>query len=80
MNPTLPVKSLHGTSWHSLCEDYDNARVAVEQAADVISKIEFNQRDYAGDDWSKAVDERKAMFNHLRVVREYLMAHALHVA
>jgi len=80
MNSTLPVKTLHGTSFASLCEDYDNARVAVEQASDVMANIEFNSRDYIGDDWQKAVEDRKAMFNHLQAVRDYLMAHALHLS
>jgi len=80
MNPTLPVKTLHGTSWQSLCEDYDNARVAVEEAANAISKIEFNSRDYIGEGWRNAVEERAAIFKKLDEVREYLMTHAEHLS
>ena len=80
MNPTLPVKTLHGTSFASLCEDYVNCLREVEQASDVMANIEFNSRDYIGDDWQKAVEERGAMFYHLQAVRDYLMAHALHLS
>jgi len=80
MNPTLPVKTLHGTSWQSLCEDYDNARVAVDEATDAISKIEFNSRDYIGDAWETAVKERHDIYEKLAEIRQYLMTHAEHLS
>jgi len=80
MNPTLPTKNLHGTSFQSLCEDYEKARLAVEEAANAISHIEFNSRDYTNESWYEAVVERAAIFKKLDEVRTYLMTHAEHCA
>lgn len=80
MNPILPVKTLHGTSWQSLCEDYDNARIAVEEASNALAKIEFNSRDYATGEWSDVVKQRHDIYEKLAEVREFLMAHAMHLS
>ena len=80
MNPTLPIIHINGTSRETLCLDYENARIALEDAANSMTKIEFNARDYARGDWETAVAQRKAMFQKLEEVRDYLMAHAVHCA
>jgi len=80
MNPTLPTPTLHGTSFQSLCEDYEKARLAVEEAANAISQIEFNSRDYTSETWYEAVAERADIFKKLGEVRTYLMTHAEHCA
>ncbi len=79
MKPTLA--NLNGTSRTALLEDYDNARIAVESAASVLSKIEFNARDYqVNGDWYKACDERLVIHTKLHEVREFLLAHMEHLA
>jgi hypothetical protein len=80
MNPILPVKTLHGTSWQSLCEDYENARIAVDDATNALSKIEFNSRDYAYGTWRDAIKERHDIYEKLSEVRDFLMTHALHLS
>jgi hypothetical protein len=76
MNPILPIIHINGTSKQSLCEDYDNARVAVDNAFQAIQNIEFNARDYARGVWPDAVAERGDIYSKLAEVREFLMTHA----
>jgi hypothetical protein len=79
--PTLPTINLNGTSASSLFEDYDNARLAIEEAATALSKIEFHARDYQVDNaWYKAYKERLAIHHKLHEVREFLIAHMDHLA
>jgi len=80
MNPILPIVHLNGTLRESLCLDYDNARIAVDDAIKAITNIEFNARDYARGDWNSAVAERKQIFQKLEEVRDYLMARAIHLS
>jgi hypothetical protein len=80
MNLTLPVKTIHGTSWNSLCEDYENARIAVEEAANALAKIEFNSRDYATGTWIDAVKQRHDIYEKLSEVRDFLMTHSIHLS
>ena len=80
MTPTLPIKTLHGTSWSSLCEDYDKARIAVEMSLEELASIEFNARDYTPELWEKAVKERQDIYEKLLEVRQYLMDHAIHLS
>jgi hypothetical protein len=80
MNPILPIVHINGTSRETLCADYDNARVAIDDAVRAIQNIEFNARDYARGEWPKAVAERGDIYEKLAEVREFLMTHAVHLS
>jgi hypothetical protein len=80
MNPILPIIHINGTSKQSLCEDYDLARIAIDNAVQAIQNIEFNARDYATGAWSDVVAQRHDIYEKLAEVREYLMTHAVHLS
>ena len=74
---TLPTIHSNGTSARCLAEGYADARIAVNTAAQQLSKVEFNARDYyvqGSQAWSQAVAERKEMFDALAEIHDKLFA------
>jgi hypothetical protein len=72
---TLPTIHTNGTSARELARGYSNARLAVQNAIEILSKVEFNARDYytqGPDAWNLAVNERSAEFDKLRSVADEL--------
>lgn len=72
---TLPTIHTNGTSARELARGYSNARLAVQDAIEILSKVEFNARDYytqGPDAWNSAVNERSAAFDKLRSVADEL--------
>ena len=66
-----PFIHSNGTSARCLAEGYSAARVAVENAIEELSKVEFNARDYyIGPEgaWKQAQAEHVARFDRLRAV------------
>lgn len=58
-----------------LAEGYFEARFAVQAAIEILSKVEFNGRDYylQGDGaWKQAVEEHAARFVALKTVADEL--------
>lgn len=78
---TLPTLHMNGTGANMLMEGYENAWVDVRDAQDTLGKIEFNPRDYYVQDgaWEKAIEERRDIFQLLKRVEDYLMAHMEHI-
>jgi hypothetical protein len=74
---TLPTIHTNGTSARELARGYSNARLAVQEAIEILSKVEFNARDYypqGQDAWNAAVRERSDTFDKLRSVTGELYA------
>ena len=74
---TLPTIHSNGTSARCLAEGYADARIAVQAAAQQLSKVEFNARDHypqGSQAWSQAVAERKEMFDALAEIHDKLFA------
>ena len=72
---TLPTIHSNGTSARCLAEGYADARIAVQAAANALSKVEFNARDYypqGSQAWSQACTERKEMFDALAEIHDKL--------
>lgn len=79
---TLPIVNMNGTSAKDLFDGYWAAMDAVRDASAALGTVEFNARDYYcspdPEAWSKAKDERQAMFAALEKVRSELQEIALH--
>jgi hypothetical protein len=79
MTPTTdfatPTIHRNGTSGKSLCEQYYQARIAVQQALKKLEQIDFNARDYYVQSeaaWQKAIEQNDAMWNDLQGVADCL--------
>ena len=71
----LPTIHTNGTSARMLAEGYSEARLALQAAIEILSKVEFNGRDYyvQGDGaWKQAVEEHAARFVALKAVADEL--------
>lgn len=78
----LPTIHMNGTSKRMLLEGYDDAQFAIKNAQEVISKIEFNARDYYPQGpgaWTQAVKERTEILRKLEEARDYLLKHIEHI-
>lgn len=78
---TLPTIHSNGTSARCLAEGYAEARIAIQAAAEQLSKVEFNSRDYypqGSQAWSQAVAERKEIFDALAEIHDKLFQHELY--
>jgi hypothetical protein len=82
MTPTLPTIHLNGTSRKDLQESYDAVDDALHKLMDAWGRVEFNSRDYyvqGPEAFPKAQDERWAMANRIRELKEYVDAHREHL-
>jgi hypothetical protein len=80
MEITLPVIHLNGTSASMLAREYSEAGVAVLNAIETLSKVEFHSRDYyvAPGTWEKARAEQQERFRQLHQIKEELFAISAH--
>ena len=75
---TTPTVHLNGTGFDSLWQGYDEADDKLIELRDTFGQIEFNARDYypqGPDAWNKAVDERQAINQKIRDIKNYLDEH-----
>lgn len=80
-NKVLPTVHNNGTSARDLTEGNMLAGNAVNNALEVIRKVEFNARDYypqGMDKWDAAVAERSIHIKALRDAAEYFQNLAIH--
>jgi hypothetical protein len=78
--PTLTTPTVHmnGTGFDMLWEGYDAADDKLIELRDAFGQIEFNARDYyvqGPDAWNKAVEERQAINQKIRDIKDYLDEH-----
>jgi hypothetical protein len=80
MKTSLPVKTLHGSDWQALQNDYIRAMNKLRDAMEAVAFIEIHSRDYATfNDFSKARDEWYQALNSLSAVHDYLEESAIHL-
>ena len=77
---TTPTVHMNGSGFDSLWDGYDAADDKIIELRDAFGKIEFNARDYypqGPDAWNKAVDERQAINQKIRDIKNYLDEHRI---
>ena len=78
----LPTVHSNGTGFKTLKECYDKADDALFDFIAAWEGIEFNARDYyvsGPEAWTKAIEQRQEMSSIIRAVREYIIAHQIHI-
>jgi hypothetical protein len=75
---SLPSCGLNGTNKNALFEDYSQTRALLRHSIKVITGMEFNARDYyvsGSDAFTMANIQRQMVFDNLKLVEAYLLAH-----
>ena len=79
-NLTLPTLHMNGTGFDMLFSGYDQAEDKLNELTDAFGNIEFNARDYyvqGPDAYTKAREERQAIYAKLKDIKHYLAAHLI---
>ena len=72
---TTPTVHLNGTGFLNLWTEYENVAKAHRELERAFDRVEFNARDYyvqGPDAWTKARDERFAIQQKMRDIKDYL--------
>lgn len=75
---TTPTIHLNGTGFDTLWQGYEQADQKHREFTKAFGQIEFNARDYyvqGPDAWTQAVEQRQAICQKLRDIKDYLDAH-----
>jgi hypothetical protein len=79
---TLPTVHMNGTGFKDLWQGYETADDKLHELTKSFGNIEFNARDYyvqGPDAYTKARDERDAICQKIRDIKNYIDTHRIHL-